>query len=267
MYDDDRRWVDSMPDAYERGLVPAVFRPFASDLAERARRLGASTVLELAAGTGVLTSEVLAMLPSARMIATDLNEAMVALGAQRTPAAVWRTADAMHLPFADDSFDLVLCQFGVMFFPDKPAALSEVRRVLSDDGFVMLNAWGPLETHDFQSAVVSACDRLFPDDPPKFMRSVVHRYADVDDLIADVEAGGLRVVEVEQIELESPAPSAAEIAAGYCLGTPLRPEIEARAGKLDAVTDAVASEIASRLNAMQRPGRMRAHVVTASAAG
>ena len=267
MRDADRRWIESMPEAYERGLVPAVFRPFAKDLAERAARLRPATVLELAAGTGVLTEEVLALLPSAKVVATDLNEAMVAVGEERTPQAIWRTADAMDLPFDDDAFDLALCQFGVMFFPDKPAALSEARRVLRRDGFVLLNAWGPLEAHDFQAAVVTACDRLFPHDPPMFMRSVVHYYANVDDLIADLEGGGLRVVDVEQVVLESPARSAAEIAAGYCLGTPLRSEIDARTGELAAVVDELAVEIESRLDAMRRRGRMQAHVVTASSAG
>ena len=224
-------------------------------------------MLELAAGSGVLTAELLERLPSANVVATDLNEAMVALGEQRTPEADWRTADAMGLPFDDHTFDLVLCQFGVMFFPDKPAALSEARRVLCPDGLLLLNAWGPLEAHDFQAAVVSACDRLFPEDPPSFMRSVPHYYSNGEDLVADLEAGGLRVVDVEQLVLESPARSAAEVAAGYCLGTPLRSEIEARGAEVEAVAAVVAAEIESRLDSMRLRGRMQAHVVAARAAG
>jgi len=263
MEDTTRQWIDSMPDAYEVGLVPAVFGPFAKDLAARAAQLGSRHLLELAAGTGVVTAELLGRLPSTEIVASDLNEAMVVLGERRAPGALWRTADATALPFADAAFDLVLCQFGVMFFPDKPAALSEVGRVLVEGGSCLLNAWGTLEAH-FQVAVVAACDRLFQHDPPRFMRSVVHHYARVENLVVDIEAAGLRVVDVEQVTLESPPASAADVAAGYCFGTPLRFEIEARGGDLDAVVGAIASEIETRVGVDPVTGRMLAHVVTAT---
>lgn len=262
----DRRWVDSMPDAYESGLVPTVFAPFAKDLATRAAQLGSQRVLELAAGTGVLTVEVLALLPSAHVVATDLNEAMVARGKRRAPGAVWRTADAMNLPFDDAAFDLVVCQFGLMFFPEKPVALAEVRRVLVDGGSCLLNVWGPLEAHDFQMAVVAACDRLFPCDPPRFMRSLPHYYSNIDNLVDDIRGGGLRVVNVEQLVLESPPAPPAEIAAGYCFGTPLRSEIDARGGDFDSAVGAIGAEIEARLGTGAVTGRMQAYVVTGSSA-
>ena len=251
-----------MAEAYQRYLVPTVFGPFAHDLAERAARLGPARALELAAGTGVLTHAVLATLPSVEIIATDVSASMVKLGERRAPGAVWRTADAMDLPLDGPTFDLVLCQFGVMFFPDKPAAFSEACRVLVDGGSCVVNAWGPLDAHDFEAAVVAACDGLFPHHPPRFLRSVPHYYADVDTLVADVEAGGLSVVDVEHVVLEGRAGSAADIAAGYCLGTPLRAEIEARGGDFEAVVDEVAAEIERRLGTTAPTGRMQAHVVT-----
>jgi SAM-dependent methyltransferase len=258
-----------MAESYERRLVPAVFTPFANDLAERAARAAdhaPERVLELAAGTGVLTSAVLAALPGAEVVATDFNKAMVAVGEQRVPAATWQTADAGDLPFESATFDMVLCQFGVMFFPDKPTAFSEMRRVLTPNGSCLVSAWGPIDAHDFQSAVVDACDRMFPNDPPKFMRSVPHHYDDADDLVDDVEAGGLRVVEVAHVTLESPAASAADIAAGYCLGTPLRSEIEQRDGNLASVVAAATDEIERRLGTGMVRGRMLAHVVTCTPA-
>jgi len=255
-----------MADAYERGLAPTVFAPFANDLARRVAQLGPKSVLELAAGTGVLTHEVLARSPSARVVATDLNEAMVARGSQCAPGALWRTADAMALPFEDASFDAVVCQFGLMFFPDKPAAMAEVRRVLVGGGSCLLNVWGPLEAHDFESAVVATCERLFPQDPPRFIRSVPHYYGDGKNLVSDIEAGGLRVVDVELVELESPPAAPADIAAGYCLGTPLRSEIEARGVDVDAVVAAIAEEIEARLGPAPVTGRMQAYIVIASSA-
>lgn len=119
------RWVGSMPEAYERWLGPTVFRPFAVDLAGRVAARRPGRVLELAAGTGVLTRELLAADPHCDLTATDLNSAMVEFGRRRAPAALWRQADATDLPFDAGRFDAVVCQFGVMFFPDKPAAFAE----------------------------------------------------------------------------------------------------------------------------------------------
>ena len=121
--DADRAWVDTMPAAYDRWLVPTVFQPFAVDLARRAAARPVGAALELAAGTGVLTRELLGV--ATAVTATDLNDAMVDLGARQVPAARWRQADATRLPFDDAAFDLVACQFGVMFFPDRPAAYAE----------------------------------------------------------------------------------------------------------------------------------------------
>ena len=100
----DRRWVGSMPQAYERWLAPSVFRPFAADLAARAARLAPRQVLEIAAGTGVLTSELVSAAATAKVTATDLNAAMVTFGSWRAPTATWRQADALDLPFGDDEF-------------------------------------------------------------------------------------------------------------------------------------------------------------------
>jgi SAM-dependent methyltransferase len=145
----DRLWVGSMPEAYDRWLAPSVFRPFAQHLARRAARLAPRQVLEIAAGTGVLTSELIKALPGADVTATDLNAAMVEFGSRQAPGAEWRQADALGLPFDDDRFDLVACQFGVMFFPDKPAAFAEVRRVLAPGGALLLTTWGDVGTHGF----------------------------------------------------------------------------------------------------------------------
>src|SRR5581483_4202043 len=159
-----------------------------------ARRPG--RVLELAAGTGVLTRELLTALAGGEVTATDLNPAMVEFGRRQAPAATWRQADATDLPFDGGRFDAVACQFGVMFFPDKPAAFAEARRVLTPDGTLTVNTWAELARHDFDAAVVAALRQLFPDHPPTFLSAVPHGYADVDALVADVEAGGLECLSV-----------------------------------------------------------------------
>ena len=259
--DADRAWVDTMPAAYDRWLVPTVFQPFAVDLARRAAARPVGAALELAAGTGVLTRELLGV--ATAVTATDLNDAMVDLGARRVPAARWRQADATRLPFDDAAFDLVACQFGVMFFPDRPAAYAEAARVLAPGGRLLVNTWAPLDTHVFQSALVVALERVFPHDPPTFMAAVPHGYADVDVVAADVAAGGLRCGSVTAVTLEGTAASAADLAAGYCAGTPLRAEIAAR-GDLGTATAAVADEMTALLGTGPVTGGMTAYVVEAS---
>jgi SAM-dependent methyltransferase len=259
--DADRVWVDTMPAAYDRWLVPSVFQPFAVDLACRAAAQPVGEALELAAGTGVLTRELLAV--ATAVTATDLNNAMVELGTRRVPAARWQQADASRLPFDDAAFDLVACQFGVMFFPDRPAAFAEACRVLAPGGRVLVNTWAALDTHVFQAALVSALERVFPDDPPTFMAAVPPGYADVDVLVADVQAGGLRCGSVTPVTLEGTAACAADLAAGYCAGTPLRAEIAAR-GDPAAATAAVAAEMTALLGTGPVTGAMTAYVAAAT---
>jgi len=251
-----------MPEAYDRWLAPAVFHPFAVDLAQRAARLTPRQVLEIAAGTGVLTRELVAALPSAEVTATDLNAAMVEYGSHRAPGAVWQQADALHLPFGDQRFDLVVCQFGVMFFPDKSAAFREMRRVLTPEGRLLFSTWSTVDTHDFAAALMAGVERAFPADPPTFIAVVPHGYSDVGQVAADLAAGGLASVSAELVTLDGLSGSAAEVAAGFCTGTPLRLAIEDR-GDLVAATAAISEEMRARLGDGPVTSKMTAYVIEA----
>lgn len=259
-----RVWAEDMSAAYDEFLVPAVFRPYAEDLATRIAHLEPRAVLELAAGTGVLTQAMTSRLPGAQVTATDLNVAMVDVGAVRVPAATWQQTDAMNLPFGDDSFDLVACQFGVMFFPDRPAAYAETARVLSPGGHFLFNCWGPLSTHDVEVAVIAALAECFPDDPPSFLARVPHGYHDRDRVVADLATAGFDAIQVETVTLDCMGRSANDLAGGYCRGTPLRAEIEAR-GDLETATRAVAAGLESAFGSGSVVGRMTALVVSAQA--
>lgn len=252
-----------MPEAYDRWLVPTVFRPFAIDAARRVAAHAPRRVLEVAAGTGVLTAELLAALPSAEVMATDLNKAMVDLGRRRTPRARWERADATSLPFGDAEYDVVACQFGAMFFPDKVAAFAEAHRVLATGGVYLLSVWSTLETQEFERAVVAGLHRAFPDDPPRFMTSVPHGYANNDAVVADLRAGGFHHVRVESVTLEGRATSAEDLAAGYCTGTPLRGQIEAR-GDLAVAMATIAEVMEARLGPGEVSGMMTALVLEAT---
>ncbi|MDI9835068.1 class I SAM-dependent methyltransferase [Streptomyces sp. KAU_LT] len=253
-----------MPAAYEQYLVPVVFRPFAEDLADRAAALRPRRVLELAAGTGALTAGLLVALPSAHVTATDLNEAMVAFGSARAPGAMWRRADAQRLPFPDGGFDLVVCQFGVMFFPDRVAAFGEVGRVLAAGGRFLFNTWGPLERHGFEVALQAGLERAFTVDPPGFFRTVPHGYADPSLVTADLAAAGFSVEDEQELTLAGRADSTTDLATGYLTGTPVRAAVEAH-GDEPAVRAAVIEEMTARLGPGPVTAAMTAYVFRAAA--
>jgi SAM-dependent methyltransferase len=205
-----------MSQAYDRWLAPAMFHPFAIDLARRAARFAPSHPLEIAAGTGVLTRELVTAIPQTRVTATDLNAAMVEFGSRRVPLAAWRPADALSLPFDDRRFDLIVCQFGVMFFRDRPAAFREMRRVLAPGGRLLFSTWGAVDTHGFAAALVAGLAHAFPDDPPTFVVAVPHGYSDLGQVAADLAEGGLECVSTVCVTLDGHANSAADVAAGPC---------------------------------------------------
>lgn len=180
---------------------------------------------------------------------------------EREPRATWRQADATRLPFDDGSFDVVACQFGAVFFPDKVAAFAEARRVLAPGGVFALNVWGALGEHDFQAALFDAAEDAVPGTPARFMRSVVHGYAGADVIAGDLRAAGFHRVRTEAVTLEGRAGSVADLAAGYCTGTPMRAELEAQ-GDLDVVV-AVAERLEARFGSGPDTGSMTALAVEA----
>lgn len=262
----DRGFTGSIPELYERYMVPLIFEPYAVDLAARAAALRPTQLLEIAAGTGVLTRRLAAELPAeVGIIASDLNAGMIdmaaTLGTHRP--VEWRLADAMALPFEDGAFDVVACQFGAMFFPSKGQAYAEIRRVLKPGGHFLFNVWDHIDSNDLAQTATEALAQAFPDDPPRFMARTPHGYHDIDTLRADLAAGGFeREADIVTLPLRARAESPSLAALGYCQGTPLRSEIEARApGRLPEMTAHVARAYAERFGAGAIDTRIQAHVV------
>ncbi len=265
--DSDRSFAGSIPQLYERYMVPLVFEPYAADLAARVARFQPSRVLEIAAGTGVVTRQLAKVLTlEVSIVATDLNQAMldhaIALGTTRP--VEWRQADAMQLPYADASFDVIVCQFGVMFFPNKPSAFAEARRVLRPGGVFIFNVWDRIDQNEFADAVTRALESFFPSDPPRFMARIPHGYYDVVAIERDLKSGGFtRMPEFITLPARSRADSPDMAAIAYCQGTPFRNEIEARApSRLAEVTDVAAAAITHRFGSGVVDGKIQAHVVT-----
>jgi ubiquinone/menaquinone biosynthesis C-methylase UbiE len=263
----DTAFSGSVAQFYERYMVPLIFEPYAVDLARRVAQAAPRQVLELAAGTGVVTRQLAAMLPaSSEIVATDLNPAMIDEAARigTVRPVDWRQADAMKLPFEDASFDAVACQFGVMFFPDRPHAYAEARRALRPGGLFAFNAWGPIATSEFADAVADALATVFPDDPPRFMARTPHGYHDAARIAQDLAAAGFtEAPTIETVAFTSRAVSPRVAALAYCQGTPWRGEIETRdpAG-LERATGAAEAELARRFGQGPIEGRIEALVVT-----
>jgi SAM-dependent methyltransferase len=265
----DKVFAGSIPQLYDEYLVPLIFEPYAQDLAARVAARKPSAILEVAAGTGVVTRAMARGLhASTSIVATDLNAPMLeraqAMGTAR--AVEWRTADAMSLPFADGSFDAVVCQFGAMFFPDKAKAFSEARRVLKPGGAFLFNVWDRIEDNEFADVVTQALAALFPADPPLFMARTPHGYNDKPRIAADLAAGGFAgAAQIDTVAHRSRADSPRRVAVAYCEGTPLRNEIEAReTGALARATDRAEGAIAKRFGSGAVDGRIQAHVAVAA---
>lgn len=267
MSDTDKLFSGSIPKLYESHLVPLIFEPYAADLKRRVAALNASRILEIAAGTGVVT-RTLATLPNddLTIVATDLNQAMLDEAATLATARPvrWQQADAMALPFADGEFDAVICQFGVMFFPDKTRAYAEARRVLRPGGVFIFNVWDRIVENEFADTIATALASVFPEDPPRFLTRTPYGYHDRAVIAQELTAAGFtRPAHMDTLAARSQAASAQEPALAYCQGTPLRSEIEARdAARLGYATAQAAAALAQRFGQKAVDGKIQALVVT-----
>jgi SAM-dependent methyltransferase len=265
--DADKVFSGSIPKLYQTYLVPLIFEQYATDLVKRLISMPLTNVLEIAAGTGVATRALASRLPdSTFIVATDLNQAMIdqAISIGTARPVEWRQADAMQLPFADNTFDVVVCQFGLMFFPVKPKAISEVRRVLKPGGIFLFNVWDRIAENEFADAVSTSVESLFPEDPPRFMERTPFGYHDHRLIAEDLTRGGFTSPpQIETVSARSRATSPQIPAIAFCQGTPLRNEIETRdAARLGEATDVAAEAIKKRFGPGAVDGKIQAHIIT-----
>lgn len=242
-------------------MVPLLFEPYAKVTAERSARFQPARILETATGTGVLTEALHRLMPEVDIVATDVNAAMLEFGVQRvsSPRVSFQPANAQDLPFDDGTFDLVVCQFGVMFFPDKVGAHREARRVLRPGGHYLVVTFDSLDLNPVPKAAGDAVAALFPDDPPHYMERGPFSYCDPVLIEKDLLAAGFTDIELEAVALTTRV-DARSAAQGLVLGSPFRAEIERRdPSGLDRALDAVAAALA-KWDGKDAP--MSAHLVT-----
>jgi ubiquinone/menaquinone biosynthesis C-methylase UbiE len=266
---DDKLFAGSIPELYDRFMVPLIFEPYARDLAARIARVAPQEILETAAGTGVLTRAIAAAVSGhKRIVATDLNQPMLdhATAKHSSPGRVtWRQADALSLPFEGREFDVVACQFGAMFFPDRIKGYGEARRVLKPRGHFFFNVWDRISENEFADVVTEALATVFPQDPPLLMARTPHGHHDVGKIRDELGAAGFADISIETVQHRSKAASPQEAAFAYCQGTPLRNEIVAGdASRLEAATKAATDALARRFGNGPIDGRISAHVICAT---
>ena len=243
-------FVGSIPENYDRFLGPRIFHDYADDVARRVLDLGPQRVLELAAGTGVVTRKLRDLLPDDCLItATDLNPPMLVVAEskfQPDERVQFESADATELPYGVSEFDTVVCQFGVMFFPDKQRSYQEVFRILKPGGHYVFNVWGPLRSNPFAEIAHATVTDFFPEDPPGFYK-VPFGYNDASTIEKSLAGVGFSDISIEKLDITSEIPSSKEFATGLVFGNPLFEEITSRGGEPDKVCSAVAEALESQL--------------------
>jgi ubiquinone/menaquinone biosynthesis C-methylase UbiE len=263
----DTHFAGSIPGLYDRYLGPLLFQPYAQEVARRAAELDPRHVLETAAGTGIVTEALHRALLEAEIVATDLNPAMLEIASQRirSDKVNFQAADALELPFEDGRFELVVCQFGAMFYPDKVKANAEARRVLREGGHYILAIWDRIDRNPVSRIAHQAVADLYPDDPPSFFARTPFGYSDQATIEQDLRSAGFSDVVIETVQLGSLPVSATDAATGLVAGSPLRSEVEAR--DPDGIDSAMIAA-AQALRSLEKDGRldapMSAHIVTAT---
>jgi SAM-dependent methyltransferase len=267
MNSDAARFTGGIPQHYDNGLGPMIFVDYADEMARRAAALEPKRVLETAAGTGIVTRRLRDALPArAELTATDLNPPMLDVARAKFTAGeavTFEPVDATALPYADASFDVVVCQFGLMFFPDKARSYSEVRRVLVPGGHYLFSVWDAHRYNPFARIAHELVGRIFPDDPPQFYRVPVscHQIDPVKEALIDA---GFDEITVSVLRIDKEIPDARAFARGMVYGNPLIDQIRSRGGvEPEAVVDALVDGLHAEFGA--DPGHMPLQTIFFSA--
>ena len=263
----DRSYIGTIPEHYDRGLVPMIFVDYAADIAHRAAAGSPARVLEIAAGTGVVTRQLRDLLPAeAHLTATDLNPPMLEIARAKfrpEEQVDFRPADATALPFPDSSFDAVVCQFGVMFFPDKDKSYREVHRVLAPGGRYLFSVWDSHAYNKFGRIQHEVPGSFFPADPPQFYK-VPFSYYQIDPIKEALIEAGFSGIDIAVLTLVKEIQDATLFARGMIYGSPIIDQIRTRGGvDPDRIVDAVAQALRKEFGA--NPGQMTLQAIIFSA--
>ncbi len=256
-------------DLYERHLGSALFEPYAIDLARYvAADFTEGFVLEMACGTGIVTRQLRAHLKSTVVLtATDINPGMLDYAQKKLKdlkGIDWKQADITNLPFPDASLNVAVCQFGLMFVPDKGRAFREIRRVLVTGGLLAFNVWDRMENNPWGIIAHETIGGFFPENPPQFFKAPCSFY-DVNVLRKLLTTSGFDTINIQTVQKECSSDTATSLATGLIEGAPVLAEIQERGGSPGPIVDAVATTLARTGGDNPYRSTMQAIVVTARA--
>ena len=249
MDNNSAEFVGSIPDLYDRGLGPVIFADYAAEMAQRVAALAPARVLETAAGTGIVTRALRDRLPaSTALTATDLNEPMLAIAQRKftgDDGVVFRAADAQALPFADNLFDAMVCQFGIMFYPDRAKGYAEALRVLQPGGRYFFSVWDAHRYNAFARITNALISRTFPDNPPTFY-SVPFGCAAIDPIKEALIDAGFTGISVDVLPIDKRVDDLDLFVRGLISGNPVVDQIRARGRTTPAAMETELAETFKR---------------------
>lgn len=215
----------SVPEVYETVLGNFIFEPFAVDIVNRISNKNAFNVLELAAGTGRVTKHLIhAFSPNAKIVASDISlpmmeKAKLVVSSQNL---TWQQVDIADIPFSEGSFDVIVCQFGVMFLQDKLRAFSEIRRVLKLGGQLLFSTWACIEENPIWKISNQVATKFFGPAPAAIQKSGPFSICNAVDAEAQLHDAGFIHTKVEKQRITSSISSASLAAKGFIHGLPLK---------------------------------------------
>lgn len=271
MTDSNSAFIGDIPRNYEKYLGPLIFREYAEDLASRVSIPPGGVLLEIAAGTGMATRQLRDAIGSdTRIVVTDLNEDMLNVAKtkfNKDENIEFQTADALNLPFEDSSYDAVVCQFSVMFFPDKLLALQEAARVLKPGGLFYFNIWDSFEHNHLVRTVNKVLTECLPDNPPTFFQ-VPYGYHNIDVIKDFLFQAGFGTIDISVLPRTSLATEARHVALGYVMGNPTCSHIQQTAPEsLTNIVDIVETAIGEEFGFTAISAKMQAIVFQAEYSG
>jgi SAM-dependent methyltransferase len=244
--DSNASFTGSIPEYYDKYLGPILFEEYSIDIAQRTRIPSGGNALEIAAGTGLASIHLGKAMPEdAQLTVTDLNEAMLEMAKQKIGRAKniqFEIADGQELPYDDSSFDGVICQFGIMFFPDKQKGVEEAFRVLKPGGEYLFSVWDSYEHNPLIKLVNESLGIIFPKDPPSFL-DVPFGYFKIDEIKRILENAKFEGIEIEVLPQPIRTEDATNVANGFILGNPLSLQIPELGADLDNVIETITAEV------------------------
>ncbi len=261
-------FAGSVPTNYDQYLGPVLFEPYAVDLVKRIDTTSYHNVLELACGTGRVTKHLASMLPvDGSLIASDLNSDMLNVARNILPGEriKWMEIDAQDLPFGDEGFDHVICQFGVMFFPDKMKAFTESYRVLQPDGRLLFNVWDSLEFNPRSAIIKQVMEEIMGSEAPDFLSKGPYSYYNKNEITTSLRNAGFKNIQLEAVQKTAYYAFADDLIKGFVDGSPLNSYLVQQSPSLQKeIKDKLKQAIVSQFGETQIISPMQAIVCSAS---